>query len=96
MISLKELHDATFIGLEVDWASGKLRCTFDVGINEKVMVHLLAHGLTSLNYPRKHPWGPSIFVNSVRTDKFEKGIRLAIEMQSGDVIEANVADVVLE
>jgi hypothetical protein len=96
MISLKELHDATLTGLEVDWASGDLRCNFKASIGERTAVRLLAHGLTSLKCPRLFPWGKSASVNSARVDKREREILLFIEMQSGDVIEAIVEDVVLE
>jgi hypothetical protein len=96
MISLKELHDATLTGLEVDWASGELRFNFKVSSGERTTVRLLAHGLTSLKCPRLFPWGRSISVNSARVDECEKEVLLIIEMQSGDVVEAIVEDVVLE
>ena len=96
MISLKELHDATLKSLEVDWASGELRCNFQVSIGERTTVRLLAHGLTSLKCPRQSPWGRSVSVNNAKADKRGKEVLLIIEMQSGDVIEANVKDVNLE
>jgi len=96
MISLKELHDATLTGLEVDWASGELRLSFKVSIRELTNVRLLAHGLTLLTCPRGFPWGRSASVNSVVVEQREKTIRLAVEMQSGDLIEANVEDVAIE
>jgi hypothetical protein len=95
MISLKELHDATLTGLEVDWASGELRYNFKVSVGERITVLLLAYGLTCLKCPRLFPWGRTISVNSARVDKREKEVLLFIEMQSGDVIEAVVEDVVL-
>ncbi len=99
MTSLKELHDAVLIGLEVGWESAELQFTFgvfDASTGGEKPVKLLARGFSSLRCPRNQPWGPSVFVNEVRQEKSDKGILLAIEMQCGDVIEANVADVVLE
>ncbi len=96
MISLDQLHDATFAGLEADWASGELRCNFRVSIGDRRTVRLLAHGLGFLKYPRQFPWGRSVSVNTARVDKLANGMLLIIEMQSGDVIEANIEDVTLE
>ncbi len=96
MISLRDLHDATFRGLEVDWPNGELRCNFDVSIGKTTSVRLVAHGLKSLKCPRQLPWGRSISVNKAHVDRTELEVRLVIEMQSGDVIEADVADVILE
>lgn len=96
MISLNQLHDATLIGLEVDWASGELRCNFRVNMGERMTVCLLARSMTCLRCPRLFPWGRSVSVNDIRMDKLENEILLVIEMQSGDAIEANVEDVVLE
>jgi len=96
MLCLKDLHDATLTGLEVDWANGELRCNFRVSMGEKRNVRLLAHGLTFLKCPRRLPWGRSVSVNSANADTLENGILLSIEMQSGDLIEANVENVTLE
>jgi hypothetical protein len=93
MIALKDLHDATLLNLEVDWDEGDLRCKLDVSIGEITRVSLLARGLTFLKCPRQFPWGPSVSVNYVRVDQVDPGLRLVIEMQSGDVIEAQAADV---
>ncbi len=99
MTSLKELHDAVLIDLRVGWENAELQFTFgifDASNGGEKPVKLLARGFTSLRCPRKQPWGPGVFVNEVRKDKSDKGVLLAIEMQCGDVIEADVADVVLE
>jgi hypothetical protein len=97
MITLNQLHDATLLKLEVDWASGELRCQLDVSIGEITAVRLLAQGLTFLKCPRQFPWGRSVSVNHVKVDNTEKdGVLLAIKMQSGDIIEATVQDVILE
>lgn len=96
MIPIRKLHDATLIGLEVDWGKSELRCNFDVGVDKKVIVQLLCRGLTYLKCPKMQPWGPSVLVNEVQTDHFPNEIRLNIAMQSGDVIEANVQNLTFE
>jgi hypothetical protein len=96
MISLKDLHDATLASLEVDWASGELRFNFEVSIGATTSVCLVAHEFTFLKCPREFPWGESVSVNWARADKADKELLLVVEMQSGDLIEARVKDVVLE
>ena len=96
MITLKELHDATLTGLEVDWGSGDFRCNFRVDMGERKNVRLLARGLTSLKCPRQFPWGRSVSVNQARANKLENEVVLVIEMQSGDVIEAHMGEMTLE
>jgi hypothetical protein len=96
MISLEELHDATLVGFEVDWATGELRCRFDVWIGELTAISLRAQNLRNLKCPRLFPWGESVSVNRATTRRSENQIVLLIEMQSGDLIEALVDDVILE
>jgi hypothetical protein len=99
MISLKELHDAVLIDLKISWENAELQFTFgifDASTGGEKTVKLLARGFTSLKCPRNQPWGPSIFVNEIRTDKLDKEILLTIEMQSGDVIEASVRDMTFD
>ena len=86
------LHDATLTMLEVDWASGELRFSFETHAG---VVHLHASRFSDLKCPRMSPWGPSVSVNSATTEPHERGLRLKIEMQSGDVIEACVEDVIV-
>ena len=97
MISIKQLHDATLVSLEVDWKSGELRCNLDVGVGATTIVRLLGRGLTCLKCHREFPWGPSEDVNHVQVNNANKNsVVLTIEMQSGDVIEADLQDVVLD
>src|SRR5271169_3216526 len=95
MISLDQLHDATFLSLDLNWRSGELSC--NLRIHGDTVVRLVAHGLTFLKCPRQFPWGPSVSVNYARVNKAENGrVFLIMEMQSGDVIEADLEDVALE
>ena len=94
MVSFKDLHDATLLSLLVDWASGELRFKVVIGRPEKMEVQLVARGMTSLKCPRAFPWGRSISVNSVTLNRAADKSLFLVEMQSGDVIEASVDDVV--
>jgi hypothetical protein len=51
MISLKDLHDATLVNFEVDWASGDLRFNFRPSMTGSPTICLVAHGLTLLTCP---------------------------------------------
>jgi hypothetical protein len=90
---LAALHDATFVMLEVDWASGELRFRFATPAGAAC---LHARRFSELECPRLHPWGPSVSVNRATAGSAERGVRLTIEMQSGDVIEACAEDFVVE
>jgi hypothetical protein len=96
LLSLNQLHDATLLGLDIDWVSGELRCIFRSCLSESKCISLFGFGLTFLKCPRQFPWGKSFSVNSVRLEQLEKHSLLVIEMQSGDVIEANIQNAVLK
>lgn len=95
MITFDQLHDASLLAIEVKWDSGELRCSLGVMKEERRTACLFAQGMKSLNCPRQFPWGRSVSINSVRSEEIEKGIRLIIEMQSGDVIEVHADKVIL-
>jgi hypothetical protein len=95
MISLKDLHDATLVNLEVDWASGDLRFKFRPSMMGSPTICLVAHGLTLLRCPREYPWGRSVSVNTARAEKADGEMLLSVEMQSGDVIEAKIREMSL-
>jgi hypothetical protein len=75
------------MGLHVDWEAGTATVEFDPVDLEPVT--LQASGLRLLRVPRENPWGPSASVNTaeLRTSEDGRGLRLWIEMQSGDEIE---------
>ena len=95
MITLGDLHDATLLRINVDWRSAELACTFRVQVRGTRLVKLLGTQLTSLVCPKMSPWGQSVSVNEISVCDAESGRALKIEMQSGDVIEARVGDVVI-
>jgi hypothetical protein len=79
---LASLHDATFLSVDVRWTEARVVCHVQrVAVPKNV--ELIGTSFTSVNAPRKQPWGPSRSVNNA---KHENG-RLVIELQSGDVIE---------
>ena len=87
-VSFDDMHDATLVSIAVDWAAGTLSCAFRVGGRNEAK--LIASGLTLLHCPRTFPWGKSVSVNKMSLSDVGEGQALSIEMQSGDVIEANV------
>jgi hypothetical protein len=95
MISLKDLHDATLVSLELDWASGDLNFNFRSGTKGSPTVCLTTSGLTLLKCPREYPWGRSVSVNTARAEELDGNMLLLVEMQSGDVIEAKITKMAL-
>jgi hypothetical protein len=93
MISFNDLHDATFTKMELDWAKGEVEYRFETSIPGHPIVQLVASGVIDVHCPRRFPWGESVSVNEIRVEAVDGGTRLTVEMQSGDLIEANVTDV---
>ncbi len=75
------LHDATLVSVELLWAQGS--CTLGLVVIGVGPSELAFAGVTSIHLPRKHPWGPSVYVNAFRT--IEPG-SFELELQSGDVL----------
>ena len=89
MITLDKLHDATFDRLEISWASGEAMFYLRAFIGGKATsLEIALEGLTSLTAPRFQPWGPSTSINKAWEENSGEAIKLTIEMQSGDIIEA--------
>jgi hypothetical protein len=91
---LTKLHDAVLHSLQLDWQAGSIRLELHAFVNAgepAVPVVLRAEQVTLLTCPRRNAWGPSKYVNAVRTYPLDTGgVRLQLEMQSGDVIELEV------
>lgn len=81
------LNGATLVYLQLDWTSGKLRMTLR-GHNEPTeRVKIEATNLTSLQCPRRFPWGESIEVHEVHAPvETNEGFMLELQMQSGDLL----------
>jgi hypothetical protein len=91
MSPLEKLHDATLSKVELSWATGELKFHIHAQIDGKdADIEIAVEGLTSLKIPRYHPWGPSVSINKAWQENSGEAVKLTIEMQSGDVIEARV------
>lgn len=89
------MHDWTLLSIFFDWRAARVTLSFRrPGGNAATIT---ADGATRLDVPRYNEWGPSVSVNRVALGPMhtEEGgretRRLAIEMQSGDVIEVSAA-----
>lgn len=86
-----QLHDATLVSVEADWAEKSSRIVFRTYPDK--FLTLQASGLRNLVVPRDEPWGPSVSVNEVREIPGASGVRaVEIEMQSGDTIRSMPPD----
>ena len=82
-----ELHDATLVSVRLDWATGIAVFSARAALPDAPEVSVTAEGVTNLQCPREQPWGESVSINEVRGPvPHEKGSRLEVEMQSGDVL----------
>lgn len=90
MIQDIDLHDATLLAVQVDWEDGT--CTAEIRHGTAGSCVLRFSAVSHLTLPRKQGWGPSVSINSF--SRASSGL-YEIEMQSGDVIEIEAADVVL-
>lgn len=73
-------HDATIVGIDVDWAAG----TFVIGLRPVGAREIEIHGVGMRDcvIPRHQPWGSSVSVNHLLRSENT----LTIEMQSGDTL----------
>ena len=95
MNRLRDLHDATLRSVTFDWMGGTALLAFKTGKAEPDLV-LESRDVTDLRCPRHQPWGPSVSVNSATVTEAPGGCLLAVEMQSGDLIEISCREVVLK
>jgi hypothetical protein len=81
MIESLPLHDATLKAVRLIWAEG--HCVLELSSSSAPSCELVFTGVSELSVPRRHPWGPSVSINTVRQvgdNTFE------VEVQSGDVL----------
>lgn len=83
----KMLHDATLVTITITWAHrhGQLLLASSTNPNGHVLV--VIGGLRAFQMTQDYPWGPSVSINEVTVKTVVGGIRLCIEMQSGDMIQ---------
>ena len=96
MISLDELHDATLDSIKIFWDSGRVECSIQAYMNKSLKIKIIAEGATSLVIPKFEPWGPSDFIKKVWEENSGEAIKLMIEMQSGDLIEARIKKYIIQ
>jgi hypothetical protein len=103
---LPDLHDAILRSIEIDWETGRARCTLDEWVGRPTVdpdaemrpVMVTLSKLTGAVVSRAEPWGPSIYVNSGGLSRGDSTAELFMEMQSGDeiVLRAATAEVTFE
>ena len=86
----RDLHDAVVESIVIGWDE---RAWVHINLAPSGAylkpprpLRLVGTELTHIECPQRNPWGPSDFVNGVEEKSVDGGIRLEIEMQSGDVI----------
>lgn len=83
------MHDWTLVSVRFDW--GAARATLAFRGPDGVAAAIVADGVRHVDVPHRSEWGPSVSVNRVFgpievEEDGRRTRRLAIEMQSGDVI----------
>lgn len=89
--TLPILHDSTLISLEVDWPAHTAIIKFRT-YPDKILT-LSMSGLKLVSAPYEAPWGPSVSVNEIRHKMKSNQMCIEIEMQSGDTINIEAAQV---
>lgn len=91
---LPDLHDATLVSVEFEWASGSCVAAFAGSpFGPKGSFRLRWKNVTELHIPRLQGWGPSVSVLSASESSpgnFE------LQLQSGDLITLRADGVALE
>ena len=92
---LARLHDGTLRTVLLDWGEGCAE--LERTAPQSSLVRVQATEVTVLRCPRQAPWGWSASVNEVRiASTSDGGMRLEVEVQSGDVIEIEAKAVTVE
>jgi hypothetical protein len=90
MTSNVNLHDATLVGVRVNWADGT--CIVEVDHGTLGICLLTFSAMSHLTLPRKQRWGRSVSINSF---SMPSSGRYEIEVQSGDLIIVEASDMTL-
>jgi hypothetical protein len=83
-------HDATLVAVHVNWADGT--CTVEVDHWTFGICVLTFSAMSHLTLPRKQDWGRSVSINSF---SMPSSGQYEIEMQSGDLIKIEAAEMTL-
>lgn len=88
----EDLHDAVLAEISVTWGDlGRIELTLlpnEAYIKPSRPITIAGEGLRSLVCPQENPWGPSDIINRMSASEGTEYMRIEIEMQSGDVIQA--------
>ena len=87
MIEDVDLHDATLITLCVSWEDGT--CVVEIEHGALGSCVLTFAAVSHLSLPRKQTWGRSVSISSFSAPNSGQ---YEIEMQSGDLIRIEAAD----
>jgi hypothetical protein len=93
------LHDAVLVSIEVAWDAARVRLLLETCETTPRRLAIHIEGLRLLTCPRREPWGKggASSVNGVHQEVAgDGGVRLEIEMQSGDQIEIEAGATRLE
>ena len=96
--SFDKLHDATLTKILLDWPRRVAEVHLRTPTAPSRLAVIIASGLEQFTVPRFAPWGESSSINSTRIEVSadQRSRKLEIEMQSGDMILIDAADIRLE
>jgi hypothetical protein len=95
-VAWQYLHDAVLGRVVVEWQSATATLVLESCEKPSRRVAVSATGVRSLVLPRREPWGQGgvTLVNDMQqTPTSDGGVRLEIEMQSGDRIEIEAREI---
>jgi hypothetical protein len=78
-----DFHDAVFESIQMSWGDGLTTISVRASDGRRT---LLIRDTREVRLSRRAPWGPSIHVNTLQEMDTEDGVRLEIELQSGDTV----------
>jgi hypothetical protein len=84
------LHDATLLAVRVNWAART--CIVEIDHWTLGICVLTFSAMSHLTLPRKQSWGSSVSINSF---SMPSGGQYEMEMQSGDLIRIEAAEMTL-
>ena len=100
-VSWENLHDAVLLTASLDWEEGTASIvlqTNEAYVPTSSDVTISARGVKEFTWSRLHPWGPSVYVNTVQLTEYEEGNGnvLELEMQTGDVIRVDASEISID
>ena len=96
MKELENLQDTRLVDMAINWDRAEALFRFSAGLGDVDEVLVRANGMTLLKCPRRLPWGISSYVSNVRSIRSDGQIAVEINMESGDMIEFEIADFAID